>query len=274
MRWWLNTDHKAFSFENALVLEQMDFSSLPANVWMVQWTDDRGEIEYQDAEGNNLNGIRDNFTDITPYVPFFQQFMSHLAGITLAQAKKVQSELITLLYETKRQLPYAHTIAAGAFSWDATDAAVTAMTAVTIPALLGGTSGSGSSLTGLINAQFAALVASINTHIVGIGNFTVIPQINSRIVDAGNASIAFTHIDQSFEQVSVSPVTPGTATLQFTPIGQGTPVTVTLTEMSDIMTGISSRRQSLLTTQFNKTAAVNAMTTISDVIAYDVTLGW
>jgi hypothetical protein len=205
MRWWLNTDNKAFSYENALVLAQMDFSSLPTDIWMVQWIDGKGEIEYQDAEGNNLNGLRENFIDLTPWIPFFQQFMTFLPGITLEQAQKIQIELIAELYENKRQLPFHFAVTAGDFSWEATDAALTAMSAATIPALL--------------------------------ANFW-------------------------------------NGTTSFTPVGQGTPVALTVFDMSDIMAGIMSRRASLETTKFNKTAEVNALTSISAVIAYDVTTGW
>jgi hypothetical protein len=348
MQWWImpqDAHDQTMSVDNDFVMG-MDFSVLPSNVRIIQWREGQGEIEL--TEGPQL---RSNFYDVTPYAPFFQQFMSLISGISLGQAKKIQTDLITLLYENKRQLPYHHAIAAGDFSWEATDAVVTAMSAATLPALLGGTSGSGSSLVGLINAQAAALAANINANVVTPGNNTLIAQINSLIVDIANMLIthsndriaqinsrivtkgnnlmlyisgtmlgqmsegigankincrlqgspvvglagdivqygdafvnidvyadSFNHIGSAFIPVSASPIAPGSgpgaATLQFTPIGQSTPVTVTVTEMSDIMSGIHARRTSLLTTKFNKTAAVNAMTAISNVIAYDVTAGW
>jgi len=136
MRWWLNTDNKAFSYENALVLGVMDFSALASNIWMVQWIDGRGEIEYQDAAGNNLNGLRENFTDLTPWVPYFQQFMTFLPGITLEQAQKIQNELIAELAESKGEQPYHHVVAAGDYHWEATDKAMTMMAAVAGRAML------------------------------------------------------------------------------------------------------------------------------------------
>jgi hypothetical protein len=300
MRWWLNTDHKTFSFENAIVLGLMDFSSLPANVWMVQWTDGRGEIEYQDDEGNNLNGIRDNFTDIVPYVPFFQQFMNYLAGLTLAQAKKIQSELVTLLFETKSQSPYNHTIAAGNFNWETTDAAVAAMSIAMFPALLSGTNTSLNSLVTQINAQFTSIASQINTGTVNQGDNLAtflnsmigywgdgLNTINNKLhtvllastdyVAAPGLNPQLDHTTVDFVPVTTTALTadnPGVASIQWIPLGQGTAVTMSVTEMSEIMSGIHNRRLSLTTTKFNKIEAINALTEISDVIAYDVTTGW
>ena len=121
MRWWLNTDNKAFSVDNSLVLGAMDFSSLPPNpngsgepLWMAHWTEGKGELEYQTPDGQNLNGLRAGFYDVTPYVGLFQQFMSNLPGIELAQAQKIQTDLIKQLFASKRQMPYYYPVAAGA----------------------------------------------------------------------------------------------------------------------------------------------------------------
>jgi hypothetical protein len=176
----------------------LDFSALPPNIRIIEWRDGVGEIEL-DA----LPQLRTNFQDITPYTPFFQQFMLLIPGISLAQAQKIQTDLITELYESKRQLPFHYAVAAGDFSWEATDAALLAMATVSIGALLGWVGG-----------------------------------------------------------------------ISFTPIGQGTPVSVSVIEMGAIMAGIASRRTSLLTTKFNKTAEVNALTNLTNVIFYDVTSGW
>lgn len=203
MRWWLNTDNKAFSYENALVTGGMDFSSLPTDIWMVQWIDGQGEIEYQDADGNNLNGIRENFADVTPWAPFFQQFMILLPGITLAQAQKIQCDLINELYNDKRELPFHYPVAAGDFSWDATDKGITAMSLVVLHALLGWAGG-----------------------------------------------------------------------MAFTPVGQTAPVSLSTAEVGGILGGIMSRGTSLQATAVTKTAEVNALTNLTNVIFYDVTTGW
>ena len=98
MRWWLQTDTKLFSVDNA-VAKGLDYSALPPDVWMVHWTDGRGEIEHQAADGSNLNGLRETFIDVIPYCSYFQQFMRMLPGLTLPQAQKVQKELVVEVFE-------------------------------------------------------------------------------------------------------------------------------------------------------------------------------
>jgi hypothetical protein len=49
---------------------------------------------------------------------------------------------------------------------------------------------------------------------------------------------------------------------------------VTSAEQGAINNGITSKTQSLTTAKNSKIAAVNALTTIAAVIAYDVTAGW
>src|SRR5262245_66685290 len=111
----------------------MDFSALPSDVWMIQWTEGKGEIERQTAGGKNLNGLREEFHDITPYAPLFQQFMHLLPGLTLGQAKKVQCDLIQSLYDLKRQAPLPRVVSAGAFTWPADDGAIASMSCAVIP---------------------------------------------------------------------------------------------------------------------------------------------
>jgi hypothetical protein len=186
MRWWLNTDHKAFSIDNAVV-KDIDCSSLDPTIWMVQWQDGRGEIEHQIDADTNDNGLRDNFVDVIPYAPFFKQFLEKCPGLTLSQAKKVNIDLIKQVFESKRQLPFHYPVAAGDYSWDATDDTLISSTVAAIQ-----------NVTASLNATMAALnavVAHINSNIVGIinqnagyGNILT-GQINTAIVNGVNAEI-------------------------------------------------------------------------------------
>jgi hypothetical protein len=186
MRWWLNTDHKRFCVDNAVV-SGLDFSGLPTDVWMVQWVDGKGEIERQFDKDTNDNGLRERFVDIIPYCGYFQDFLSLVKFLTLPQAKKVQIDLINEVYNSKRQAPFYYPIAAGNYWWDATD---DTLFSSTIPAIQNATAS--------LNAAMAALnpvVAQINSNTVaiinqnaGIGN-TLVAQINSNIVNYNNAMI-------------------------------------------------------------------------------------
>jgi phage gp45-like len=394
MRFWIVRHLNSFGVDNCHV-DDMDFTALAEGIETVEWKEGMGEIEYDDRPR-----LREIITDVGLFAPFFDQFIAKLPYITLAQAKKIKCDLISLLYNNKRQLPYARNVAAGNFTWDATDQSVLAMSSATIPALLGGTAGSGNSLVTQINSQNADLVNQINSQnanevtqvnaqnssvVTGVNgvvngiNANIVPsagvlsnQINANVVNTTNNG--FSNIDANMgtingdvgvyngfidyfntyimgsvgdgqntlnnrlqaatlsvtggntvtaaggltgglsgtasafsavgtnpyrlssvavsssnvggitaDPIAASPITaspiapgsgPGAATVQWTPIGQANPVTVTVTEMSDIMSGIHSRRLALTTTKFNKTAAVNALSTIAAVIAYNVTTGW
>lgn len=202
MRWWLITDTKQFSVDNAVV-KGLDFSALDPSIFMVQWTDGRGEIERQVDINTNHNGLREAFVDILPYVGYFRQFLTVLPLLTLVQAQKVITDLIGEVYNSKRQAPFHYAIVAGDYSWDATDntlfsstAAGLSNTTATLNALIDKVN----ALVAAVNANIVAgvntnVVAAANTNIVGgvnaiatVGN-SVITQVNSHIVDTLNASL-------------------------------------------------------------------------------------
>jgi hypothetical protein len=192
VRWWLNTDHGRFCVDNAVV-NGMDFSALSPDIWMVQWTDGKGEIERQDEFGNNLNGLRESFIDITPYCPLFQQFLSLVQGLNLAQAKKVQTDLIVGLFDSKRQAPLYYPVAAGNYSWDATDATIYSSL---VPALQNAIA-SINAVIAQLNAAIPALSANDislrdqdNNNIVGPGN-ALITDINNHIATPGFQLVDF-----------------------------------------------------------------------------------
>src|SRR6185295_16053609 len=64
------------------------------------------------------------------------------------------------------------------------------------------------------------------------------------------------------------------ANVQWIPIGATAPVDVATDEQQAILSGISERTNELNLIRNQKNAAVNALTTIASVIAYDVTTGW
>jgi hypothetical protein len=400
MRWWLNTDDpQIFSVDNASVTG-MDFSTLPANSWMVQWTDGKGEIENQIDPNTNDNGLRASFIDVTPYTPFFQQFLTLLPGLTLAQAQKVQTDLIKQIFESKRQDPFHYQVASGDYYWNASDEALfssygaqlqnnlteisastvyyTASATITIPAgqawvrMWGasGASGSGSattyqqgspgvgapgylekSLTGLtpgntlIYTRGAAGVPAVGGGNGGNGTASTLASgtqtIATLTANGSNGTPAYGgspvgspggtatggDINQTGQPgttcvpiygepsgvgtgISIlgyfpgvggrngpasgpdgaitSPGHPGnpgsmivswgnvvvTTGMQWIPIGGSAPVAVTSAEQGAILSGIGQRTNTLAGTKNTKVAQVNALTTIADVIAYDVAAGW
>jgi hypothetical protein len=323
------------------VYADMDTSALATNIVRVQWRETVGYLYLTTAT------LQQKITDPSPYQSFLNSWATaRLAAsppLQLADAQQIKLELIDYLYDIKRQAPYAYTVAAGAYTWEATDGALANMSAAAIPAVVGGTSSGSSSLVSAINSQHTSLVNDINNNVVGGVNGTLVNAINSAIVAQGNTEFnslvsvgnqlcdfidntmlgviagqtisgpntinnrlqhnassnagtpgfsgAIVHVTEIWAVGSyMSNITggvagvgtypigsgsgPGTATFQWTPIESATPVTISLTEAGAIMSGITSRRATLLTTRKNKKSAVQAMTDINAVIAYDATAGW
>jgi hypothetical protein len=357
MRWWLQTDHGKFSVDNAVV-SGLDFSSLDPAIWMVQWTDGKGEIEHQIDQNTNDNGLREGFIDIAPYVPFFQQFLSKCPYLKLTQAKKVDIDLIGQIFESKRQLPFHYPVASGDYWWDASDAS---MFSAMVPTLQSTTASLNNVITQLnrivagfnnadsqigtgtnnaiasLNASGNGLAANINATVVDYSNyaFNVIDSLFTAVDGNGNAlvgyvngtlvgtmngslktgsfnvgegvfnaampgiaqagvtssSVVFSDTGQPYRPAYV-PAGFGAAGLSWTavswtniapvavtstlwiPIGSTASVPVTPTEAAAIIQGIAARTNSLMLVKKSKVAEVNALTTVSAVISYDVLAGW
>src|SRR5262245_66117141 len=162
MRWWIRPDLRVMSVDNTLV-QQMNVTALPVDVLFIEWVEPRGWIAYKCGPG-----LRAAFIDVRPCTSYFQQFLTlqKPAGLTLVQAKKVQTDLLALLYTTKRQVQIAFNVAAGNFSWDATDESVAGMSAIMVPALYSMiTNTSTNSLVSSINHRFASLATNVNNNL-------------------------------------------------------------------------------------------------------------
>jgi hypothetical protein len=283
MRWWLNTDHGQFSVDNASVAD-MDFSTLPADVWMVHWIDGKGELERQVDATTNDNGLREPFIDVVPYAPFFQQFLTKLPMLTLVQAKKVQIDLIKQIFESKRQAPYHYPVASGDYSWDASDEALFSSTGAQLQSTLA----LSSTVAELINRDVSlaadgdALVTFVNNKIVGPGTDTLSTNLKRNWLPDDPSQLGTTYaspgLANNIAHTAVSFALPAltlvSTTMQWIPIGGATPVAVTPAEQTAILNGIAARTNTLAGKKNTKIAQVNALTTISAVIAYDVTTGW
>src|SRR5215469_412714 len=354
LSFWMVVHVNAMAVDNAGVIG-MDYSTLPSNVEIVEWKNGLGQIEYNDRPR-----LRENFIDITPYCSLFQQYMNLVIGITLDQAKKIQIDLIAALFDSKRQAPYHHPVAAGDYYWDASDATMFPSTIPAIqdlisklnqligqlnpaiPALNSAGQSTvsqvnntvvvgGNTLSNAVNinvvTQVNALVNEINSHAIA-PEISIYTEFNNNIANpqAGNVARLSADLQASGQSAGPDLITcaaPGldgnltafaslsgscsasylstnaysvgnyfsditdTWTISWTPVanaagsnqswvpvGSTTPVNVTPAEQAAIMQGIASRTTNLTTTKNTKTNEVNVLTTISAVIAYDVTAGW
>ena len=309
MRWWMTFDPPyLMSVDNSSVMG-MDYSEILADdpdLWMVHWQEGKGEIEHQTVDKKNENGLRESFYDVTPYVGYFQQFLERMQAkdLTLDQARKVQIDLIKMLYEAKRQAPYHHPIAAGDYWWDATDGVLSGSTAGiqnklnevvsalnTVISTVNNHAGVGNALTGSINNNIVTgshdEIDYLNNSILGIyQTFTDTNTINDSlrrglpadqfglIADILPSPKYVVDVNPgSFNSISLSPIT-GTGGANWIPLGQTAPVAVTSAEQSAILAGIAARRDQLYLIEMQKIGEVLALTTIPGVISYDVLADW
>jgi hypothetical protein len=197
VRWWLQTNPPyLMSVDNASV-SGMDFSNLlvaEPDLWMVHWLEGKGEIERIELDAanvaSNLNGLRESFYDVTPYVDLFDQFLTLLQpkNLLLDQAKKVKIDLIKQLFESKRQMPFHYPIAAGDYWWDATDSGLFSSTAGGLQTTTVKVNEVIDRLNGLIGLITSYLVTPLNANNPTHGN--LISQINSNIQAAINGVFA------------------------------------------------------------------------------------
>ena len=261
MRWWINTDHDRMCVDNA-VISGLDFSALASDIWMIQWTDGKGEIERQVDPDTNDNGLREKFIDILPYCGYFQDFLALCPRLTLVQAQAVQIDLIGEVYNSKRQEPYCYEVAAGDYCWDATDGTLFSSTAAGLQSAIGTLNSlidkvnelasainanvvdgvnarvvvPGNSTIVQANAAYAVIVDGVNNHVVaGVnglllslaaeinGGFAgIASEIASNIVGTGNSTI--TYINDTILGVAISPSSPvNTINNRLTDYGPGDP---------------------------------------------------
>jgi hypothetical protein len=281
MRWWLNTDDpQIFAVDNASV-NGMDFSSLPTDLWMVHWIDGKGELENQVDPLTNDNGLRTTFIDVTPYASLFQQFLALVPMLTLGQAQQVQTDLIKQIFESKRQDPFHYPVAAGDYSWDASDEALYSSPGAQLQNNIAWANQLNTAIPALNNndativSQGNALIEFINNKMLGIpdGSNTINDRLRAPPGGLDSPGIAHTTVAFAVTPVPWTALS-GAPSMQWIPVGGTAPVAVTSAEQTAILNGIAARTNTLAGKKNVKVAEVKALTLIPDVINYDVTTGW
>lgn len=286
---WMVINTAAMGVDNSSI-NTMDFSSLPADVSMIHWQEGRGEIELN--SGPALHTI---FYDVSPYCPLFQQFMTKLTGLTLAQAQKIQTDLVSMLYNNKRQLPINYTVSAGNYNWSTLDADIAAMSMEAIPFITGSSSSMGSDLSGSIQAlanSVNAMINVLNGSVIGTINGSVVDALNAGVMNAGYFLLASDDGSQAYAagpglsgampQIPTVPQVSvdgggnggGAADIPWYPMGAYEPVNLTMADMTGLMSAISARRSQLLFMKNWKSQVIAGYPTIEQVIDYSVTAGW
>jgi hypothetical protein len=279
----------------------LDCSSLPANVEIVVYQEIEGKVEYNDRPS-----VRTRFTDPSPYQTLLNSWMTAAAALApplqLDQAKQIKIDLVEAIFHHKRRLPFI----SGPWQYDARDESV-----ANLEVLIRGTSTVGSSSSGLIaniNVALSTITGQINSVHSNItswsgsmntnfsqmnfltsnaANIDMLGCINAYII--GGATVTISGSGSSpgpgpgsgAAQIAGASVS-GSVTTDLTyagnitmmPLNATTPQTIAASTVNTAIQGIASRRNTLNNDRLTKEVAINALTTIAQVVAYDATAGW
>ena len=186
------------------------------------------------------------------------------------------------------------TVGAGTFLWDATDAAVSALALAVLIAALANAAATQTLINSIIaqaNAALAYLTSNTIDNDLGIGfganqvgapgevyNGNTNAPVASADVPAANIySIGGSPAAGIIVQFAAPDITGsagGLGTVQWTPIGNVSPVTLTGADVSGLLAAIATRTASLQQTRLAYLAALAALASVGDVSAFDVTAYW
>jgi len=270
----------------------ISLAPLPTNVVVVAFQKDIGSVEYNDRPN-----LRVPITDPSPYQPQINLWITAAAAQTpalqIAQAKQVKVDLVQAIYDHKRRLPYTY----NGKVYETSDEAVTMMTA----AMVSGTSGDTGGLVSSINTALATITGQINSQVVAVNNgsaaavndWSYYNSLNwpkfgfqfGSLTGGVGGNHDYTYLTSALAGVSYggfatmgvlagASVAAGGGSITWQPIGSPDPIALPGSELSGALGGIVTRRNALNNNRVDKQAAINALSTIAAVTAYDATTGW
>jgi hypothetical protein len=272
----------------------IDISLVASNIDIVAYdcTAGSGTIEY-----NDRLRVLEKFIDFAPYAPFVNVWLqaSLLTQLppTIALAKQIKLALVNGIFNSKRQLP----ISFASNTWDASDSALAEMQAAIVSWDVAASASSADvTLTqnfnsmGINTSQTSFISASppagagggAISYVPGYSgpdsknNFTNSPNQNSpawigQVSGGGFSSQA--GFSAQYGSALAAPTTTG-PTFALAPYNSTVSVLMIMTDLRSLISAINTRRMTLTNVQLAKRNAINALTTIDAVIAYDVTTGW
>lgn len=266
----------------------IDTTTLPTNVAIVIYdlTAGAGKLEYNDRQR-----LLEKFIDIIPYAQFVNVWLTQASlitgtpNLTLQLAKRIKISLVDGIFNSKRQLP----IAAVGNTWDASDQALMGMQAsITGWDIAAAASQSDATLAANFNstgikvtlASGASTTAAAGgttdsfTYLAGYANGAFFPATATFLtgVTGGGFTAQASFVANWNKQIGYAPTT-GPA-ISWPPYNSTVNVQLSMANMRTLISTINSRRTSLQSVRQSKTNAINALTTIAAVIAYDATTGW
>jgi hypothetical protein len=254
----------------------------------VIYNDGKGEIEAATGVG-----IRTTFADPSPYQTYLNSWLTAAAAaapaLTLAQAQQIKTEMVKAIFDAKRQSALAYTVSAGAYSWDCSDQAIIALNTAFAVAMQGGVTTALSDLITAIDAALTLLNSNCLGNDLGLGlAITVLSAAVSAgtvVLDAGSivlpanvpaanqaaAGLEGNIVRNSAPSLGAADAVP--VAMSWTPIGHAI-VSLTSIDASGLMSAIATRRAAALLAEQTLIANIAALTTVAQVVAFDVTAGW
>jgi len=271
LRIYVSGVHTTFTNSLAANVANVSFNMLAGN--------GVGQILYNDRPP-----IQEAFTDPSPYQSYINQFISGLAGLTLAQAKQIKIDLINAIYPVKKSAAVSVTVSAGTYNWDASDEALAMYAMESSSAVITRLNTTNSSLTSMVSdlnvwaAHFNAQVTSdtnLNNALVSWWTAYAEPTVDNVlgiVSPAINTNYTAAATDASLTETFPSAGTPGT--LSEVPLNATAAVSLTPADLQLIVNAVQTQRIAKLVTCNTKIAAVNSLSTVAAVAALDVTTGW
>jgi hypothetical protein len=290
----------------------LDCSSVPANVEVVAYEDTDGTVEYNDRPSVRVTFT--DPSPYQPILNSWVTASAALTpALQLAQAKTIKAGLVEAIFHHKRRLPYSSGGWNWDTNNDALASLETLVRAcMTVSASSGGLITSiNDTLAALITQINSQIVGQVNISAEHVNGWSQVMEANWSSMDhtfeslngtTGGASTgtAHTHAYTVFGYhltwpyhstgsggfVTLNNITGGTvsapvsAALSYEgnittqPLNATSLQSIPATLGNTALQGIAARRESLNSNRINKKAAVNALTTIPAVVAYDATTGW
>jgi hypothetical protein len=248
----------------------MDCSSLPSNLTKVIW--DQGGTGWLEYAG--VPKMRVPYNDPSQFQPQLNTLLTVLTTasppLTLSQAQAVKNALIDALYKMKRINPITVSgLSIGAGTWDGSEEAMMTMTQeMTVSAASYNSSTTG--LASQINTMIAGVNADIATTKSNFNAATLDHTLGYYVWDTKPdlpANAPYSNVTGIASGVSGGP-------FPWLPYNGTSTVNLTINDLMTIVGAYVTRRRSVASTRATKKAAVNALSTVASVIAYDVTAGW
>jgi hypothetical protein len=184
------------------------------------------------------------------------------AGVTLAAAQLAKSNFADAIFHAKRQAPIALTVTAGAYNWDARDETVNALTLATQFAVWSAS-----------NTAFSAALSGLTERINEVVNSTNTALSTISASSDGSGGVNFTGPGSVSGVAEPAPVFLEPS-INWTPIGATSPVSLSPPDVANLVYAIITRRVTLQGIRLSRQATIAACANVAAVIAATVATGW